>query len=468
VSENPLQALPDKPNIEFEKKRAKKLVKQNPEALTLARAQLQIARGYGFASWPKLTAYFATWNAHHRAGYRGLTQTQLELDNSVALLLHEFAQRHALVEQPADVLGTGAALAAYVPRFYGLSDSEIFASTLSEADAQLVVARRNQFPDWNAACLAVSHAEGNATSEAAAIEAKRAAQQAVRNRDAAQIDSLFRENPDWIVAPDSRQPLRGLAWEIIRLAARAQDGDTRRLVDSLHNVGVDVQGYLDVALLGSLIPRMTAIETRGLLALGANPLWNPANGYSVLEHAILRYGDGEAVDVIAALCKHPQTFWGAAGVGDVKTMLRYIDARGEPNEAARANRPDPALLGTGGSIRPGADAAEVLWEAFVIATLNTRIPAMRAMLDRGFPIDYTPVWYNALHVAVSYRLETAVAFLIDNGANLDFKAGTDQLSPRELAVNQARHSAADVQAQRILALIAAGANGSRSHQDGES
>ena len=48
--------LPDRPNLRHLKDQAKDLLKAGAAA-SLAHARFQIARLYGFASWPKLKAY---------------------------------------------------------------------------------------------------------------------------------------------------------------------------------------------------------------------------------------------------------------------------------------------------------------------------------------------------------------------------------------------------------------------------
>src|ERR1035438_9213808 len=50
------RTLPDRPNLRHLKDEAKLLLKAGG-ADSLAGAQLKIARGYGFASWPKLKAH---------------------------------------------------------------------------------------------------------------------------------------------------------------------------------------------------------------------------------------------------------------------------------------------------------------------------------------------------------------------------------------------------------------------------
>jgi hypothetical protein len=54
--EEPARQLPENPDLRHLKDRAKDLLKAG-QAESLARAQFQIARQYGFASWPKLKAH---------------------------------------------------------------------------------------------------------------------------------------------------------------------------------------------------------------------------------------------------------------------------------------------------------------------------------------------------------------------------------------------------------------------------
>src|SRR5262249_48126788 len=55
-SEEPARQLPENPDLRHLKDQAKDLLKAG-QAESLARAQLQVARQYGFASWPKLKAH---------------------------------------------------------------------------------------------------------------------------------------------------------------------------------------------------------------------------------------------------------------------------------------------------------------------------------------------------------------------------------------------------------------------------
>jgi hypothetical protein len=55
-SQPPKRPLPERPNLRHLKDQAKDLL-HSGSAATLADAQFQIARLYGFASWPKLKAH---------------------------------------------------------------------------------------------------------------------------------------------------------------------------------------------------------------------------------------------------------------------------------------------------------------------------------------------------------------------------------------------------------------------------
>src|SRR4051812_13301707 len=113
--------LPARPNLEFERKRAKKLLRdlQNDDATALSRAasiakppfqladaQLVIAREYGFASWPRLVQYYNQWHTHELAGPLN-AHAKEHLDFQVdALLRHHARGAHDSV----------AKLATFVPR----------------------------------------------------------------------------------------------------------------------------------------------------------------------------------------------------------------------------------------------------------------------------------------------------------------------------------------------------------------
>ena len=72
----------------------------------------------------------------------------------------------------------------------------------------------------------------------------------------------------------------------------------RPIMDWLTERGFDRQGELNTRLCGH--GGMRPEEVRSLLDQGADPNWIAPNGIPVLEHALLRYQNGNAVDVLAA------------------------------------------------------------------------------------------------------------------------------------------------------------------------
>lgn len=147
-----------------------------------------------------------------------------------------------------------------------------------------------------------------------------------------------------------------------------------------------------------------------LLDRGADPNWLPPDGVPVLEHALLNYWNPEAVDLIARRVTPRKAFWIAAGLGDVPTMLSFLDRNGKPTPEARANRPDSTLVFTGSPCRPDADDLEIIWEAFAVAGFNQRLNAIDALLERGFPIDYSQ-WGSTL---LSWAEGNGIAILADH------------------------------------------------------
>ena len=162
-SPSDVRALPARPNLEFERKQAKKLLallkKGDPEALArvhaklkgsaetkpdgfkLADAQFAIAREYGFTSWPRLVEYFETLALHEISGQRRMYEHERRHESSLRWIMRGFKGQLPWV---------AAALGRFVPRFHGRSATDILASEITEDDARLVAARMNRFPSWQA------------------------------------------------------------------------------------------------------------------------------------------------------------------------------------------------------------------------------------------------------------------------------------------------------------------------------
>jgi hypothetical protein len=363
--------LPEKPNLEFERKRAKQLLHSihagdvrsvervaryrpgiGKQDMKLSDVQLTIAREYGFTSWPKLLEFFVTLDRHERVGpmARSYRREFYEKQAREIIKAHEAKRPHVV-----------RGLAAFVPRFYARSDAEIFKASVSEQDARLVVARMERFPSWNAL---VHHA-----------------------------DNLPREREGSPALAENAAPV-----SFMRSVSRDADVPTlsRALLSGIH---VKTE---DVAL---------------LLQRGADPEWIPPSGTPILEYALMNYWNPEAVDLIARLVTPRKAFWISAGLGDVSGMLSFLDSGGKPTRAARKNRPDFLLVGFNMPCRPDADDLEILWEAFAIAGFNQRLAVIDALLDRGFPINYAEWGSTLLQWAEGNRIAVLADHLVKRGAH---------------------------------------------------
>jgi hypothetical protein len=403
--------LPAKPNLEFERKRAKQMLRSindgDIDALERVRryrsgiaatdaklsdVQLTIAREYGFSSWPKLVSYYETFDRHDRAGPRFQSYRRDHYERRVQQIITSHGLRHPYVTR---------GLAAFVPRFYGRSDEEIFASQITEADAQLVVARNERFPAWDALVefagesrdLSPSTDDATRATEMKAWQQRRygtpfmEAFEAIKQRDLGSLTRIVDAHPELLETPAPSNPGDSLLRSAILFEQNEPSPGIRAISDFLVSRGADLKAILGRMLLSGIHRKPE--DVAALLDRGADPHWLPPDGIPILEHALINYWNPDAVDLIAQRVSPRKAFWIAAGLGDVPTMLSFLDSDGKPTPAARANRPDFTLVGFNSPCRPDADDLEIIWEAFCIAGFNQRLNSLDALLDRGFPIDYS-------------------------------------------------------------------------------
>ncbi|MEO7359061.1 MAG: hypothetical protein ABI120_01940 [Gemmatimonadaceae bacterium] len=447
MSAEGLRALPDCPQLKIEEARVAEYVREQRGAVPLEAARAVCAAEYGFASWENLIGYFRMCEAHTRAGTSGMNLEKARADQEVQSLLKDFNSRKDMTEPPPDSFGHLAAAATYVPRLYGLSDDELKTETLNDREAQLVVARQRRFMNWNALHDKIGEMLKQQTPEQlrptpeyiAARKAEYAnAQIAVRERD---IDGLSRAHsviPNWFGPADGTGFTVGPVWDVIKQFITSQDAGSRALLDHLYALGVDVQSYLDSAIVGSGFGPVETVEIRGLLHLGANVLQTPTDGFSLLEHAVVKYMNGEAVDLIASRVAPRRAFWIAAGLGDVSTMMSFIDRDNRPTPEARGDRFDANALAMSpiffaSASRPNASDTEILWEAFMLAGLNGRFSALDALLKLGFPINYAPGPENLLVMSVRHHLAPVVEYLLSRGADPHYKSWPNHWSAVDMS-----------------------------------
>lgn len=451
-----LRPLPPKPSLEFEHKAAKALLRllrsADPDALARARArhpsisaspkladaQLVIAREYGFTSWPRLVRYFEDVERQRQSPYLIQSDRREDLEPQVHRLMADHQARRTW---------SGRALAAFVPRFYGIPVAEIFEATLTEEDARLAVARQAGFSTWEdlVARTTVGVAPVIQVPEDSPF---RAAVRAMEARDLDALQRLVVEHPV-LLRPPEPDAARGGNLLNIALGQELRQGREamRPIMEWLAAQGLDLQRELNVQLSGRI--KMPTEKVRELLDRGADPNWVAPNGVPVLEHALIRYWNAEAVDLVAARARRRKALWIAAGLGDVNGVGRFLDRNGRPTPAARRLRPPFDLVGPMLMSHPDPTDEELLMEAFIVAMFNGRTAVLEYMASRGAPVNSLVFQNPMISVAVGNGWTAVVECLVRCGADLDLRGWQPNQSAREIAREMVAQFPVDGNRQRI-------------------
>lgn len=223
------------------------------------------------------------------------------------------------------------------------------------------------------------------------------------------LKRIIATNPQ-LIQPSMHDPSSGirLMWAALGQERRRGAEAMRPIMDWLAAQGLDRQRELDLRLRGHI--GMTPEEVHHLLDLGADPDWVADNGVPVLEHALVRYWNGEAVDVLAASATPRKALWISAGLGDVEGVRCFFDVQGKPTRAARRLRPDFVAVGPPGFMPqlPDADDEELLLEALLVAMLNGRVEMIEYLAARGAPVNSIAYGTPLIEVAAGNGM-TAVA-----------------------------------------------------------
>jgi hypothetical protein len=438
----PLHPLPARPNLEHERKEAKALLRQlrsgdtdaiarvravhdgfdaaQPEHAKLADAQRTVAREYGFTSWPRLVRYYGDVARAHAPFYHLHHMDLYEGSVSTLLAGHRDKQGYA-----------ARSLAAYVPRFYGMRVADVLSSTVTVHDAQLAVARANACPSWEV--LQERSAEGVAArGDGWTPTPLHQAIDAIRNADLSALQAVVAKHPELITPPQLMGRSSTLLDSALAKERELGRATMRPILQWLAEQGEDVQRQRNMRLCGHM--GMTADDMRALLEHGADPTWLPPNGIPILEHALLRCWNGEAVDVIAARTVPRRAFWIAAGLGDVPGVSAFLDGNGKPLPIVKQDRPQWDAVGARGvPTVPEPSDEDLLMEAFFVAALNARTDVLAYMIARG--VDPNSLIYSSpiLSLAVGNGWTPVVECLVQCGADLDLRGWHPSQTPRELA-----------------------------------
>jgi hypothetical protein len=371
------------------------------------------------------------------SAFRALpSQPSLEFDRKEAKAL-----LRRLQDREADAL---ARALAFHPKL-GRARTDVFAL----ADAQLIVAREYGFASWPR--LVQYHAQ---------LERQRHARTEIHGRDF--FESLARS---WRRELADRRPgaARSVAAYVPRFygepvdavfAAEVTDDEIRVAIARTYgapswqvlmerNAGDRASAPpsgLAQRLCGHI--RMTVAEVESLIAQGADPRWTAPNGYTVLEHALLKYFHPTAVDVLLMHLAPPfrDAMWVHAGIGDVAGTMAFLDHAGHPLARVRADRPPFDVFGPGPlPALPNPSDDELLFEVFVVAMLNHRLGVMEALCARGFNVNMKMSEQPLVNVAAMNGWDDIVAVLVRAGADLDVRGFRPAQTAREIIAAREAH-----------------------------
>lgn len=456
-----LRPLPARPSLEYARKEAKSLLRRlnagDPEALArvreqhpvappaarLADAQLVVAREHGFVSWPKLVRYMRDVERQQYAHVQPHGDRS-QLEAHVKSLIEQH-RSHGLV--------AARTLAAYVPRFYGSSRDDVFAQGLHEDEARLAVARTFGAPSWEVLIDRLDH-DARTRTKGWDVDPMRRAANAMEAGDVRALEQVVEAHPE-LLNPSEHDITSGrtLMWTALVAARRVGAATMQPIIDWLASHGFFSQRELDMRLCGHV--SMTVDEVNDLLERGANPNATAPNGIPVLEHAIVRYWNGEAVDVIAARTTPRDAFWIAAGLGNVDAMRRFLDRNGKPTRAAHRDRPDFVAVGARGFLPqlPDADDEEVLVEALLVAMLNQRTNVLEYLTSRGAAVNSLVYGTPLITIATGNAMIIAVECLARCGADIDLPGWSTRQTAREVAREHFLQRPENADRRRILEIF---------------
>jgi ankyrin repeat protein len=425
--------LPAAPSLEQPRKQAKELVRERrggDEPLRLSAAQLELAREYGFPSWPRLKAYV------ERVAANGPGLTHAFVDE-IDYYEDRAEGLRSVVESG---LGNGIAVVrAHHPALADASDAEVRA--LSLGDARLVLAREHGFPSWAAFRRHID-------SLAESGEPFRRAFRAIQAHDGPALSALLDRYPGLVTARGTNgNDLLGLSTNDLALVRDllAHGADPSSANDRgwtpLHQAGYG--GNVELA--------------RVLLDAGARTdLYGHGEGGTPLAAALF-WGHAGVADFLAEHSVEPHNLRIAAGLGRLDLIDALVDADGNLREGAGAARGFYRPHSGFPIWQPSDDSQEILDEALVWAAKSDRADVLGRLVELGADIDGDPYRGTALTWAAVNGKLAAVARLLELGADPN-RLGTFGGPDHGEGVTAMHLAAQSGQSQAVKALLAAGSD----------
>jgi ankyrin repeat protein len=370
-------------------------------------ARFVVAREYGFSSWTRMRAHIDALAGKRELRQPFETDVQYYRDRAAGML---------------SVFGTGERNALrlvrqFHPDYAAASETQIRAAQLTQADAELIVAREHGFETFDAFAAYIDALREQRVSEPFAL-----AFAAIETDDRARLTELLSIHPHLVNAAGTNGNRllllamslgRGVMVHDLLQADADPDLPNNKGWTALHQAA-----YADPG--GDATAALATVEQ--LLEAGASPFAEAYGDGGTPLAVALFWGRRALAERLARPVVAPSNLRISAGLGRLDLMERFFIGRRLRAEAGwhrEFHRPHSGFP----AWKPSNAPAEVLAEALTYAARNGRVEAMEILIERGAEIDAEPYNGTALHWAVARKQVEAAAWLLDHGADINRRAG---------------------------------------------
>jgi hypothetical protein len=411
----PARKLPAHPNLEQYKKQAKDLLKAckagTPEArarmqkhqprsarLTLAGAQLVIAREHGFASWPRFAQHITTLRG-------GDSLTAVWKSAESALVAGDVETLDRLLREHQEMFRTERPQSSWLG---GL------APDYSAGDARSIIVQNHCFENWG---QFASYAAALKDGPSAVAQFERAVEAIVAG-ETRTLEKILRDHPNLIRARSTRKHHSMLLHYIgangVEAFRQRTAKNAARIAEMLLNAGAEVDAVADMYGGGC--------TTLGLVATSIHP--KVAGLLHELIDTLLRHG--ARLDALGS--GHASALVNGCLANGRDDAARYLASKGAPLDlegAAGVGRLElvKCFFNSDGSLRSTATTAQMK-DGFIWACEYGRAEVVEYLLDRGIDVSELmprPHGQTGLHWAAHGGHVDAVRALLRRHAPVDVK-----------------------------------------------